>query len=546
MRNSHDITDAYRRGNIGCVRIPPDRAIARGALALTAAALAAQLWLLYYRTFNVDEFEHVHAAWCTAKGLVPYRDFFEHHTPLLYLAAAPLFAAPEIAFDPDAAVRVLFDARLAMLTLTIGIVVLTYRLGVWWQDRLTGALATALLTSHEQFMKSALEFRPDVQAALLEVAALASAWLSRSPSAAAGAVWALGSGAAVALAVLSTQKAVFVAPGALLMVAASRRAASMAAFAAGGGITLLAVLVWFGDRASLAAFFHANVIVNAQLTMTDRFPALPQFLLSAIHHPALFVFGVAGIVHVWRRYSWRDPRAGIAAAAASFIVGAFVVGNPYAQYYALLSPTLAIPAAATMRRCFSRSLPSWANQRAARVAPWVAAVAGIVALITFVVPRTSLRGLVVIVSFSCMALLAAAAARLWGRRPVAAGMLALASLGTLMVGNTARAFHANDDELAELRWVTVHTRTSDTALSGFQRGPVFRPHAWFYFFLSGPFATERDYLELLATLEAGQVQPRLVVFNARLASAPQSLLAYIRANYRPVRGDLLERVGAAR
>jgi hypothetical protein len=75
---------------------------------------------------------------------------------------------------------------------------------------------------------------------------------------------------------------------------------------------------------------------------------------------------------------------------------------------------------------------------------------------------------------------------------------------------------------------------------------VFRPHAWFYFFLSGPFPTERDYLELLETLEAGQTQPRLVVFNAHLAMAPQELLAYIRANYRPVRGDLLERVESGR
>jgi len=57
------------------------------------------------RWFNPDEFEHVHVSWCIANGMVPYRDFFEHHTPWLWYLLAPLVAGEELASDLGAAVR---------------------------------------------------------------------------------------------------------------------------------------------------------------------------------------------------------------------------------------------------------------------------------------------------------------------------------------------------------------------------------------------------------------------------------------------------------
>ena len=38
----------------------------------------------------VDEFEHLHASWLISKGFIPYRDFFEHHHPLLWYISAPI------------------------------------------------------------------------------------------------------------------------------------------------------------------------------------------------------------------------------------------------------------------------------------------------------------------------------------------------------------------------------------------------------------------------------------------------------------------------
>ena len=54
----------------------------------------AFLVILYGAIFSgfqiVDEFEHLHASWLISIGQLPYRDFFEHHHPLLWYVSAPI------------------------------------------------------------------------------------------------------------------------------------------------------------------------------------------------------------------------------------------------------------------------------------------------------------------------------------------------------------------------------------------------------------------------------------------------------------------------
>ena len=49
------------------------------------------LFLTFYRSWDADEFEHLQFTWLLSQGRVPYRDFFEHHTPVFHLLAAPYF-----------------------------------------------------------------------------------------------------------------------------------------------------------------------------------------------------------------------------------------------------------------------------------------------------------------------------------------------------------------------------------------------------------------------------------------------------------------------
>ncbi len=53
-------------------------------LAIVLVVGAAMLVEVPWRGIDPDELEHVHAACAVAWGQLPYRDFFEHHTPALY------------------------------------------------------------------------------------------------------------------------------------------------------------------------------------------------------------------------------------------------------------------------------------------------------------------------------------------------------------------------------------------------------------------------------------------------------------------------------
>ncbi len=54
-------------------------------------ALGFAVWTIFYtETGNGDNVEHLHATWLVANGKVPYRDFFQHHNPLLWYIFAPI------------------------------------------------------------------------------------------------------------------------------------------------------------------------------------------------------------------------------------------------------------------------------------------------------------------------------------------------------------------------------------------------------------------------------------------------------------------------
>jgi hypothetical protein len=106
------------------------------ALALLIISLAVN------RAFSEDEIEHIHASWYVQNGQVPYRDFFEHHHPLLWFLLAPLIAL----CGED--LMVLAIARLLILLMAVGIGWLTWRISrLAGGDVETAWLAVAMLFS---------------------------------------------------------------------------------------------------------------------------------------------------------------------------------------------------------------------------------------------------------------------------------------------------------------------------------------------------------------------------------------------------------------
>src|SRR5579872_209907 len=73
-----------------------------GACIILVALLAVfsfRFELFQSRRFDPDEFEHLHAAWCVSKGSIPYRDFFEHHTPWFYYVLEPIVRRADDGFE---------------------------------------------------------------------------------------------------------------------------------------------------------------------------------------------------------------------------------------------------------------------------------------------------------------------------------------------------------------------------------------------------------------------------------------------------------------
>lgn len=59
-------------------------------LDLVVVAVFYALVIVYVPSQNGDNIEHVHSSFLVAMGQVPYRDFFQHHNPLLWYLFAPV------------------------------------------------------------------------------------------------------------------------------------------------------------------------------------------------------------------------------------------------------------------------------------------------------------------------------------------------------------------------------------------------------------------------------------------------------------------------
>src|SRR6516225_8811143 len=129
-----------------------------------AGLLLARLPLLSRCAFDPDELEHAHAAWSLSRGMLPYRDFFEHHTPWYYYLLGPLFRWFDVDGSFESARLYLIAGRGLSLILTAISIVLLVRIGRRWADRRVGLLAGLLLALQPFFLQKTLEMRPDVPA----------------------------------------------------------------------------------------------------------------------------------------------------------------------------------------------------------------------------------------------------------------------------------------------------------------------------------------------------------------------------------------------
>jgi hypothetical protein len=497
--------------------VPSSSRVPRGlrptALALVAGAFLFRLALLRRHAFNPDEFQHLHGAWSIARGLLPYRDYFEHHTPWLHFFLAPFLAFFAVDTDPGSAEAFLFFARGWMWVFSGLALALTFWLGKLWDGEATGWAGAALLSTTVMFLDKTLEVRPDVPAVVFLLGswvALLLALRREAEGRAASALFAQG-GLLLGTALLCTQKALFVLPASAVWMALylldargaaprTRRVRSVLWHAGGALAPFLIVLALFALRGGLGAFVDSNFVVN--LRWPVRFS--PEPLLRQLLHEngLLVVLGLAGLglalLDLARGAGPRAARMLVPLHAIGLGAGVWVIPVPYAQYLVLGLPLLALAAGGFLARAAAASRPA---RRPARMAG-LAAI-GVVVLAASMRPVRIIAGM---------------------RRPPHTKV---------------------EDHLRRLRHVLQATRPDETILDGFSGLGVFRPHAYFHFFLHDEIRVllgERGTTRLLSGLRDGAVAPDWVIADADVLALPAELVAFLRASYEPTGSASLWRV----
>jgi hypothetical protein len=294
-------------------RQPSRLVLAAGGLVLT---LALPLALLLSRAVAVDESEFVAATVRVHEGLVPYRDFWEHHFPLQWYAMADWVRLGD---PPSVADVVRLRALQSVLWIAFGVafVHLLRRRGC---PPAASFAALSLLASSVLFSTFAVEYRIDVPMNCFFVIGLLLAERSLGSRGPGARREAFASGAAFALAALSSQRMVPGVAVALVLYALARADARLGPRPGFPGVwlgagSLAAVVAALLARAgALEAFLEQNILQNAlyERLATQDGAASPSAIWPAtlaIEVSDVGSFLLAGAGAAAPFLAWRDVKA---------------------------------------------------------------------------------------------------------------------------------------------------------------------------------------------------------------------------------------------
>ncbi len=464
----------------------------RRLMASCLALGAFALFLCFYRAWDADEFEHLQFTWLLSQGRTPYRDFFEHHTPVFHLLTAPYFdmirdTGPGLMLIAPFGLRVLCTLFTALTAVVI--FAMTRRAA----GSGTATMAVALFLSCSFVLEKGIEIRPDGLATLLlAVAAYAVArGLCEAPTVEERLSWALLAGLASGGTLMTTQKGVFAVIGlaAALGVLGTRRHGRgftllFAATALGGAIAAVLPVLWlFAARGALGDFFQHNVVLIVLWPRDFAAEGWRWLGLALAKDTAFVALAVLGFFLLARRLG-RRPQTGLGTIVV-LTLGASAIGFvvlPIAQrQYLFMTAPFACMAAAVAA--------GWLAERWSRAGrAWLVAALPVVVVGYFV-------------------------------------FHAVLALG-----------HPDRSAIAKLDFVLHSTSPSNSVLTGWSAGVAFRRPAFFYGF---PHQEVRTFIppamvdELAADLRSGRNHPALVDFDADLQAMPEVLTSAIRDLYEP-------------
>jgi len=521
-----------------------------------------RLSLLTTRGFDPDEFEHLHVAWRIWRGELPYRDFFEHHTPGVHFFLAPFFAFFRVDESVEDAWAMILLARRLMWLWTGVLLGGVVWLGCRWWDWRVGLMGGSLLGHTLIFVEKTLEVRPDLLSVAFWMGSLLC-WLDGFRSDSGGGrrvrLRFVLSGLAFGVALLCTQKMLFAVPGFALVnfwyLVDSRgggslreRGGNVLALLVGSLIPIALTLVYFAARGGLGAFVEFNLLLN--LRWKVRFAPWNYLRQWVRQNPFEVVFAAVGMLRfgatAYRKDTYRRGDFVLLLNAVGLVANLFVMPVPYRQYYLMFLPLVSLIGAAFL-------VDGFAALERFRETPRVGGA--LIGFLFVALTAIGLRGAlgyakpILFTPLLYPAILGVGVAGVFlfvllRQRDLALTVLVLlVSIYPLKeIGDAFR--WRNDAERDEIAYVLENTTPTETFMDGWTGRGVFRPHAFFYWFLHGEvraMLTEEQKANLLADLRSGRIAPTLIAADGNLRDISPEITAFFDANYEPVGKGVLAR-----
>jgi len=463
------------------------------------AAFVLRIPILKVRYFDPDEFQHLHGARQIYRGQIPYRDYFEHHTPFLHFTLTGFYPI----FGEE--IRVLFAARALMLVFTAAILYLTYALAKTLYGIDAGLFAALFLSYVIMFLEKTIEVRPDVPAVIFWLASLIfmvkgiqRVSSPQQPMAEAQSntrfplpnLYFMLSGLMIGVAIMFTQKTLF-AFGCLLIVLAWmfldrrvrtpwRRKLKLAGIFLGSMmVPVVLTCLFFYANGGLWEFINCNFIMNSRWRVRFRPYDYIKRLLS--QNPFFFAIGLSGLFAGTFRMRKKDEiaKGSFAPVLCTYglIASLFIIPVPYRQFYLLFLPLLAMYCGSVFSRMTKVSV----------------------------------------------------------RRKYLAVSIAIVITAYLLVQTVDQLSQRNDGQLANVEYIMNVTTEDDTVLDGWSGFGFLRSHAYYYFFLHSEMLamlSEKERSDdLINSLE--EKRTKVVIYDGAIKTLPKEVQEYISSKYKP-------------
>ena len=149
--------------NMECEKNIFSRLLVQAAIGiLIAFGIGFAVWTVFCtETGNGDNVEHIHATWLIAQGKVPYKDFFQHHNPLLWYLFAPV-----IRMSFGNAVQILDAAHTIALCAGFALLFTIYKICTRFFASRYAALLSLLILCPPYYYIYCFNYNPDTFMAL--------------------------------------------------------------------------------------------------------------------------------------------------------------------------------------------------------------------------------------------------------------------------------------------------------------------------------------------------------------------------------------------